>query len=108
VAVQLTAHDGQATISVRDNGRGIAPADRPHIFDRFYKGQGVKGKGLGIGLFVSREIAERLGGSLEFDTGNWGTEFRLIVPLEARSEKRSASNGATPRADVPSSRARPG
>jgi signal transduction histidine kinase len=79
---------------VRDNGDGIAEADRHNVFDRFYKGTGVKGKGLGIGLFVSKEIVERLGGSLTFETGPDGTEFRMVTPLET-GMSAALSNGST-------------
>jgi PAS domain S-box-containing protein len=85
--------DSSVVFRVRDNGRGIAEADRNRVFDRFYTGDGVKGKGLGIGLFVSREIASLLGGALTFDSAPPGTEFRLAVPLNVDSPRHS-SNGS--------------
>jgi two-component system OmpR family sensor kinase/two-component system sensor histidine kinase BaeS len=53
--------DGQ-TVSVQDNGAGIAPADLPHIFDRFYK-SGDSG-GTGLGLSISKYLVEAHGGSI--------------------------------------------
>ncbi len=52
------------TISVADTGPGITPDDLPHIFERFYRGRAAadyKTPGTGIGLSISREIAEKLG-----------------------------------------------
>jgi signal transduction histidine kinase len=103
-SVESDGHD--VAFRVRDNGDGIAEADRPYVFDRFYKGTGVKGKGLGIGLFVSREIVQRLGGSLFLETGDGGTEFIMTVPIEmsvpasdngARKHAPRAAASAAPR-----------
>ncbi len=49
-------------ISVRDSGTGIAAADLPHVFDRFYKADKAhQGNGTGLGLAIAREILTRLG-----------------------------------------------
>jgi len=72
-------------IRVRDHGPGIPPADRERIFDRFYRVAGGRsGGGLGLGLFLSRRLSHRLGGTLTVrsEPGE-GAEFTLWVPLEA-------------------------
>jgi PAS domain S-box-containing protein len=96
VRATLEASGGQAVLRVRDNGSGIPEADRPRIFERFYRGAGVQGKGLGIGLFVSKQIVERLGGTLTFVSGDRGTEFIVSVPL--------STDGSAPPAGGPSRR----
>ena len=81
-AIVLSAerHDGQhVRIVVTDNGPGIAPADRERVFEPFVSG---KPTGMGLGLAVSRAIAEAHGGTLDAMPGPHG-EFRLVLPAEA-------------------------
>jgi signal transduction histidine kinase len=56
ITVSVTRHDGLATLSVEDEGPGIAQADRERVFERFY------GRGSGLGLAIVRATAERHGG----------------------------------------------
>ena len=59
------------TFTVRDTGYGIAAKDRPHVFERFYRGEvGRKATapGTGLGLAISKEIVERLGGRITLDS----------------------------------------
>jgi signal transduction histidine kinase len=73
------------TISVADTGAGITPDDLPHIFERFYRGRAAadyKTPGTGIGLSISREIVERLGGRLTVETHvGVGSTFILWLPI---------------------------
>ncbi|MBI5566150.1 MAG: PAS domain S-box protein [Chloroflexi bacterium] len=74
-----------ATVSVTDTGPGITPEDLPHIFERFYRGSAAadyKTSGAGIGLSISREIVERLGGRLTVETElGVGSTFTLWLPV---------------------------
>jgi signal transduction histidine kinase len=86
VALRLAQEDGMATLSVRDQGIGVAPADREHIFEYLYRAPDAERRnlnGVGLGLYISRAIAERLGGRLWLaasDTSGGGSEFRLALP----------------------------
>lgn len=51
-------------ILIWDEGKGFAPEDLPHIFDRFYRGKNAVGGGIGIGLALAKEIVERQNGTL--------------------------------------------
>ncbi len=79
-----------ATLRVRDNGRGIEPELMQRIFDMFVRGRTPlqrMGGGLGIGLALSRKLAELHGGKLEAHSAGpgQGSEFVLRLPLpEAR------------------------
>ena len=80
--IRLTGRDvgRMAEIEVRDTGSGIAAADRERIFDRFYRVRDGS-KGFGLGLPISREIAQALGGSLALDSeAGIGTRVRVSVP----------------------------
>ncbi|QEM69217.1 HAMP domain-containing histidine kinase [Geobacter sp. FeAm09] len=70
--------DEGIVIDVADNGRGIAAADLPHVFERFYKGpQG----GLGLGLAIVKELVEGHGGRIEVHSREGeGSRFRVLLP----------------------------
>jgi signal transduction histidine kinase len=72
------ADAGRARIVVADNGPGVAPASRESVFEPFVSG---KPTGMGLGLAVSRAIAEAHGGALE---AHGGAEFHLILPCRPR------------------------
>jgi signal transduction histidine kinase len=72
-------------ISVRDSGEGIAPADLPHIWERFYRGAQGGGSGrTGIGLALVQELVESMGGSVgvESQPGE-GSRFWVRLNSEA-------------------------
>lgn len=52
-------------IQIRDEGKGFAAEDIPHLFERFYRGKGAAGNGIGIGLSLSRSIIELQNGTVE-------------------------------------------
>jgi two-component system sensor histidine kinase MprB len=72
-----------AGVAVRDHGPGIAAVDRPHIFDRFYRGSTSRRlPGTGLGLAIVRQVAEAHGGSVRvLHPESGGAEFRLALPV---------------------------
>ncbi len=80
--------DDQLTFSVSDNGHGIAPEEVSKIFDRFY--QIGKATGVGLGLALSRELADVMQGSVwvESQPGN-GSTFYLSIPFTQADEEDS-------------------
>ena len=82
VEVRLDGNGSHACVVVRDGGPGIEPAEQQRIFAQFERGTGATGvPGLGLGLFISREIAQAHQGNLEVEStpGN-GAAFRLCLP----------------------------
>lgn len=77
------AEDGEdVVISVRDYGPGISAAQHERIFDRFYQGPtGDHPSGMGLGLWISREIVELHGGRLRVETPEDGPGVRFLVEL---------------------------
>ena len=69
-------------VEVRDTGLGIDPADVPHLFERFYRGQRTRGiRGTGLGLAIVQEIVVAHGGRLEVDSQvGAGSTFRVYLP----------------------------
>ena len=75
---------GTAKLVVRDEGEGIAPEHVPHVFDRFYRADGARGRatgGTGLGLAIARVIARDHGGeiSVTSEPGR-GSEFQVTLP----------------------------
>ena len=68
-------------LRVRDNGPGIAPADRERIFDALYS---TKPHGTGVGLSISRAIVEAHGGRIECTAAEpHGALFRVVLPVRS-------------------------
>jgi two-component system sensor histidine kinase MprB len=68
-------------VSVRDHGPGVPEADRPFIFDRFYRSETARGQpGSGLGLAIVRQVAESHGGRVDVeDAEGGGARFRLML-----------------------------
>ena len=83
VYVQVDLADGQVAVGVIDHGPGIAAALQTRIFEPFERFDPHSGVGTGLGLPVSRRLAEVLGGRLtvQSDVGR-GATFTLALPLQ--------------------------
>jgi signal transduction histidine kinase len=84
ISVQLSVGEGQATVLIGDSGLGIAEADLPHIFDRFYRADPSRSQveGSGLGLAIAKWIAEMHHADISVvSEENKGTIFRIVFPL---------------------------
>lgn len=52
-------------IRIQDSGKGFKPADLPHVFERFYRGEAENQTGFGIGMSLSQSIIKRQGGTIK-------------------------------------------
>lgn len=84
VQVALERRNGTAVIEVVNGGPGIPGAEQPRVFDRFFRGDAVRHRGVegsGLGLSLAREIVRAHGGILELVESRPGhTRFRLTLP----------------------------
>jgi signal transduction histidine kinase len=81
VSVETRLGTGWATVLISDRGPGIAPEHLGHIFDPYFT---TKRGGTGLGLPISKNIVEGLGGTIAAaSTPGRGTEIRLDLPLDA-------------------------
>jgi hypothetical protein len=82
VTVSVAHINGQVIIDVTDNGDGVSERDAKFIFDRGYRGKTAGNtKGTGIGLALTRRLAEVCGGSANLEsTSPYGTTFRVSIP----------------------------
>jgi PAS domain S-box-containing protein len=82
IEVALAADDDRAIITVRDFGIGISPEDEARIFGRFERAVSQRHYGgLGLGLWIARQIVEAHGGSIQFERPpDVGTLFAVALP----------------------------
>jgi two-component system sensor histidine kinase TctE len=88
VTVRVRRAGDHGIVEVEDNGPGIPPAERVHVFERFYRILGSNAEGSGLGLAIVREIAQQHGAELDLfsnprchDPKFPGCLFRLTFPL---------------------------
>ena len=99
LSVTLGQADGRALAMVADNGIGIPPEERERVFDRFYRRNEPDFRhvrGTGLGLYISRQLAEAHGGTLAIESSEpgQGSAFALTLPLRAAGN--SAADPAPP------------
>jgi signal transduction histidine kinase len=82
-ASRLPGHGpGQVEVSVSDKGGGIPAEHLPHVTEKFYRGADGKPSGLGLGLWISRQIVEGHGGELSaMSVAGEGTTVSFTIPL---------------------------
>ncbi|MFA6502746.1 MAG: ATP-binding protein [Candidatus Paceibacterota bacterium] len=91
IVFDVVEEKGSVALSVQDAGIGIPPEESPRIFDRFYRASNAKAirpDGTGLGLYIAKMLAEKLGGSITFTshTGE-GTTFTLRIPTSPAEAK---------------------
>jgi signal transduction histidine kinase len=99
VRVVIVGEDGgaRATVQVSDQGPGIAPDLLPHLFERFTTGTGSTG--LGLRLYLAREIARTHGGIVTVaSAAGRGTTFRLTLPLPVAAGRATPGDPGAPAA----------
>lgn len=81
VTITCTVRDRVLTLAVRDDGAGIPAHVLERVGEPFYTTRPT-GRGMGLGVFLARTVAERLGGTLLLDSTTRGTTASLTVPAE--------------------------
>ena len=96
MAPAIHKHSSGVELKVEDNGPGISAEHRTHIFEPFFTTK--KDVGTGLGLWVSKEIAERHGGHIEVSSGKdsnlGGAVFTVFLPCDANTKAESVSGTA--------------
>jgi len=85
VIVEVWCDDGEARLSVRDEGIGIPAHDQPLVFERFHRARNVDDRrfaGMGLGLYIARGIIEQHGGRIWVEsTPGVGSTFFVALPV---------------------------
>jgi signal transduction histidine kinase len=91
ITLGARAESGAVEIWVADDGEGIAPADLPHVFDRFYRADPSRSRssnGSGLGLSISRRLVEMHGGTIRVTSQpGHGSTFTIHLPQKAAEPK---------------------
>ena len=79
--VEVTVADGE--VAVRDHGPGVEPADRDHVFDRFWRAPSARATpGSGLGLAIVQQVARGHGGEVRLESpADGGSRFVLRMPV---------------------------
>ncbi len=84
VSIHAEGMPGHVRVTVQDSGEGISPADLPHVFDRFYRGEKSRNQatgGSGLGLAIAKGIVEAHGGEIGVEsTPGEGASFHFWLP----------------------------
>jgi signal transduction histidine kinase len=93
ITVRVRAERHSAVCEIVDHGAGVAPADQPRIFDRFYRAATARHRpGFGLGLPIVRELVLAHGGRVEMSSApGAGSTFRVVLPQAAPPAGLTAS-----------------
>jgi PAS domain S-box-containing protein len=81
IAVRSRVKASEVVVSVCDTGIGIAPAQLPNIFDRYWQNDGQPERGAGLGLYIAKAIVTAHGGSIWVDSAQEvGSNFHFSLP----------------------------
>jgi heavy metal sensor kinase len=99
-SVEAVEQAGWAELRVADTGVGIAAEHRPHLFERFYRGDAARARadgGSGLGLAIAQWIAQAHGGqiSVESDPGH-GSTFTVRIPITRAEPAPSSARSVRP------------
>jgi two-component system, OmpR family, phosphate regulon sensor histidine kinase PhoR len=97
ITMKVRRSDTGVSVDVSDTGIGISKADQKHIFQKFYRSEDYRTResnGTGLGLYVCKKLAEKIGLQLSFESRlNHGSTFTLAIPA---AQLVSEPTGATP------------
>jgi len=81
IRLRVQRVDERVELAVADSGQGIAPEHQESVFDRFWQAERADRRGLGLGLYIARSIAEAHSGALTLESElGQGSTFRLRLP----------------------------
>ncbi|MGG7162793.1 sensor histidine kinase [Clostridium ihumii] len=81
IQITLQSYDIFSRVDIKDNGMGIEENEIPKIFSRFYRGNNTLDvEGIGIGLYLSREIVDKHGGYIKVKSNENETIFSVFLP----------------------------
>ncbi|MBS5950893.1 MAG: HAMP domain-containing histidine kinase [Clostridium sp.] len=81
IKVKIQSYEMFTRVDIKDNGMGIKEEELPKIFARFYRGENSRDiEGIGIGLYLTREIISNQGGYIKVKSSTKGSTFSIFLP----------------------------
>lgn len=104
ITLETDYRNGKAEVTVRDNGTGVLPEDRPHLFERFFTADRAHtaGKGYGLGLSICKLIMDLHGETIELLDTEEGAAFRFtLAPGKAEEDEKDGESPDEPESERP-------
>lgn len=89
ITITASAGRGNVSVSVADQGKGVAPEHREKIFEKFFRVQGERSDGIGLGLAISKGIVESQGGSIRVKDGTAGGSVFIVEFPKGEVDERA-------------------
>ena len=103
IIIRATQTKEFTAISIADTGIGISKADQKRVFEKFYRSEDYRTRessGTGLGLYVCKKLAEKVGLRIEFESRlNHGSTFTLIIPVTSQPQPANLAPAASPTPD---------
>lgn len=88
IGVSAQCSEGMLVLSVSDGGPGLTSGDEEKVFEKFYRGDGAKAGGLGLGLSIARGFVEAHGGKLTAENrSEGGARFTITLPVQMKEAR---------------------
>ena len=98
VHATVARRDGEVVLVVEDDGPGVPEDLRPHVFERFVRGDGDRGSSSGLGLSIVSAVAESHGGRVDLEDARPGARFIVHLPsADGDGDGGEADSDPTPR-----------
>ena len=89
IRIELERTEAVFFCTVEDDGGGVSPSELPRLFERFYRAEGQKSGGVGIGLAIVKEIILRHHGTVTAENGEKGLRMTISMPMLDRNLTKS-------------------
>jgi len=98
VTLEVQRRPEGTEFAVHDTGIGMAATDKSKIFGKFYRSEDYRTRatgGTGLGLYITRKLAEKLGAQITFTSKlNHGSTFRVLVPVQTAEQLQEVATAA--------------
>lgn len=92
ISTLITQKANALQIEIRDNGTGISADEIPHIFEQYYQSKRAAAGGTGIGLALTKNLVELLGGTISVSSEEHsGSSFMIVLPIHRYGQKTTVS-----------------